>query len=407
MSRINVLIADKFAPSGVDELVAAGCDVTCDPGLSGDALREKIAATGCRVLVVRGTKVTADMLEASSELAVVVRAGAGYNTIDVAAASMRSVLVANCPGKNAVAVAELTLGLILALDRRLADNVSDLRNGVWNKGDYAKARGLKRRTLGIVGLGEIGKAVASRALAFEMNVLGWSRSLTNKAATRLGIERCDTIGELASRSDVLTVHLAANDDTRGIISAAVIEKLKAGSYLINTSRAGVLDYEALALAIRDRGIRAGLDVFPSEPGGGASAFSDPIVNVEGVVYGTHHIGASTEQAQEAIARETIRIIKEYKTTGHVPHCVNVQGESPARYVLVVRHRNRPGVLAHTLDAISHGGINVQEMENIICAGAQAACARILLDGPLPEEVLTKIRMGNEHVFAVTISPLKD
>jgi len=407
MSRIKVLIADKFAAWGVEELVEAGCDVTCDPTLSGDALHAKLAETGCRVLVVRSTKVTADMLEASSELAVVVRAGAGYNTIDVAAASQRSILVANCPGKNAVAVAELTFGLILALDRRLADNTLDLRNGVWNKGEYARARGLKRRTLGIVGLGEIGKAVARRALAFEMNVVGWSRSLTEERAGRLGIGRCATIAQLASVSDVLTVHLAANDDTRGIISADVINNLKPGSYLINTSRAGVLDYKALAVAIRERQIRAGLDVFPHEPGSGASAFSDPIMKADGVVYGTHHIGASTEQAQEAIARETIRIIKEYKTTGHVPHCVNVQGESPARYVLVVRHRNRPGVLAHTLDAISHGGNNVEEMENIICAGAQAACARILLDGPLSPEVLAQIRSGNEHVFAVTISPLRD
>jgi len=357
--------------------------------------------------VVRSTKVTADMLEASAGLAVVVRAGAGYNTIDVATASRRSILVANCPGKNAVAVAELTLGLILALDRRLVDNTIDLRNGVWNKSEYAQARGLKRRTLGVVGLGEIGKAVVCRARAFEMNVLGWSRSLTEEGATRLGIGRCETISELASRCDVLTLHLAANDETRGIISAGVIEKLKPGSYLINTSRAGVLDYDALAVAIRDRGIRAGLDVFPDEPGGGGSVFSDPIMAAPGVVYGTHHIGASTEQAQDAIARETIRIIKAYKTTGHVPHCVNVQGESPARYVLVVRHRNRPGVLAHTLDAISQDGTNVEEMENIICAQAQAACARILLDRPLSEEVLTQIRTGNEHIFAVTISPLKD
>jgi D-3-phosphoglycerate dehydrogenase len=168
---MRVLIADKFGGNGVDALRAAGCDVVLDPGLNGQALRDAIVKTLCRILVVRSTEVTADMLQAGNTLCLVVRAGAGVNTIDVTAASQRAILVANCPGKNAIAVAELTFALILGLDRRVCENVVDLRNGRWNKREYAAARGLKGRTLGVVGLGRIGEAVVRRALAFEMDVV--------------------------------------------------------------------------------------------------------------------------------------------------------------------------------------------------------------------------------------------
>ncbi len=398
---MKVLIADKFDASSVELLRACGCQVEHDAALQGDALCEAIAKTNCRVLIVRGTRVSAEMLEAAAALSVVVRAGAGMNSIDVAAASRRSILVANCPGKNAVAVAELTFGLILALDRRIVENVTDLRGGVWNKSDYTKARGLKSRTLGIVGMGQIGQAVAARALAFEMDVVAWSRSLTEDAAKTAGIQRCQSPGEVASRCDVLTVHLAATPETKGIISAEVLGQLKQGAFVINTARADVMDFDALAALTVERGIRVGLDVYPSEPAGGKGEFADKIVKAGGVVYGTHHIGASTEQAQSAIAAETIAIVKNYLRTGTVRNCVNLCAKTPATYLIVVRHRNRPGVLAHTLNAISLAGVNVGEMENIICEGAESACAQIRLDGPLDADVLRNIERGNENIFAVT------
>src|SRR5687767_13200250 len=144
---MKVLIADKFEQSGIDGLEAAGCEVISDPELKDDALRDAIAATGADVLVVRSTKVTTPMLDAG-RLALIVRAGAGYNTIDVAAASKRGIYVANCPGKNAIAVAELAFALILALDRRVPDNVADLRAGKWNKKEFSRARGLYGQTIG-------------------------------------------------------------------------------------------------------------------------------------------------------------------------------------------------------------------------------------------------------------------
>lgn len=401
---MKVLIADSFQESGIRELRDMGCDVAYEPKLKDDALRDAVARTGCAVLVVRSTKVTEPMINAGPELALIVRAGAGVNTIDIAAANRRSVLVANCPGKNSIAVAELTLGLILALDRRIVEGVLELRAGTWNKTEYSKAQGLKDRTLGVIGLGRIGEAVVRRAQAFDMNVIAWN-PLNPGKAEQLRVGYCNSPAEVASRCDVLTIHVALVKDTKNLISADVINHLKPGAYVINTARAEVMDYKALAVAVKEKGIRVGVDVFPDEPATGTGPFADAIVKAGGVVYGSHHIGASTEQAQEAIATEAVRIVQVYLRTGKVENCVNLREMSPAKYVLVVRHHNRPGVLAHTLHSISHAGVNVEEMENVICEGAENAVAFIKLDAPLGDDILKQIRIGNEHVIGVSASKL--
>src|SRR5687768_5407038 len=177
---MKVLVADAFETSGLDGLKAAGCDVVYEPALADEALVSAIAASGADVLVVRSTKVSAAMLDAG-RLSLVVRAGAGVNTIDMPAAAARGIYVSNCPGKNSIAVAELAFGLILALDRRIPDNVVDLRGGRWNKKEYAKARGLHGRTLGLLGLGSIGQEMAVRAAAFGMTTVVWSRRLDRKS----------------------------------------------------------------------------------------------------------------------------------------------------------------------------------------------------------------------------------
>ncbi len=398
---MNVLIADKFQAWGVDELKLAGCTVECNPNLQGDTLRDAIRQTGCHILIVRSTKVPAAALEGCPELGLIIRAGAGYNTIDVEAASRNSIFVSNCPGKNAVAVAELTFGLILALDRRIVENTVALRNGQWNKKEFSNADGLKDRTLGVIGLGEIGKAVVKRAHAFEMKVAAWSRSLTAEAAAELHVRKCDSPGEVAAHSHVVSIHLAANAETKNLINVEVLDRLQPGSYLINTARSEVLDYDALARVVKDRHVRAGLDVFPDEPAGGEGDYRAAILEAGGVIYGTHHIGASTSQAQNAIAAEAVRIVKVYMKRGIVENCVNIAADTPAKSVLLVRHRNRPGVLAHVLNAISVAGVNVSEMENTLCAGLESACAKIHLDDMLAADVLATIRDGHEHVLAVS------
>src|SRR5919107_328646 len=294
---MRVLIADKFEQSGRDGLDAAGCEFSYQPDVKDEALIEAVRSYAPDVLVVRSTKVTEPMIDAGAPK-LIVRAGAGYNTIDVAAASRRGVYVSNCPGKNSVAVAELALALMLALDRRVADNVIQMRAGRWDKKEFSKARGLYGRTLGLVGTGQIGREVAARARDFA-------------------------------------------------------------------------------------------DEIAREPN----------------LYGTHHIGASTDQAQEAIAAETVRIIREFKETGKVPNVVNLAARTPATHVLTVRHRDRPGVLAQVLAAVRAAEINVQEMENIIFEGAEAAVARINLEAAPAEDALARMR-DDENILEISLLELQ-
>jgi D-3-phosphoglycerate dehydrogenase / 2-oxoglutarate reductase len=401
--RMHVLIADKFEQSGQDGLKSAGCDVTYQPGLKDDALAEAVERLRPDVLVVRSTKVNEAALAAGA-LKLVVRAGAGYNTIDVAAASRRGIYVSNCPGKNSVAVAELAFALILALDRRVPDNVAALRQGQWNKAEFSKARGLFGRTLGLIGVGRIGHQMIARAKAFGMHVIAWSRSLTPEAARELDIDYQASPADVARAADIVSVHVAANPQTRGMIDASFFDAMRPGAYFINTSRAEVVDQVALGWAVRSNGVRAGLDVFANEPSGGAGDFTDDIVKMSGV-YGTHHIGASTDQAQEAIAAETVRIVRTFQETGKVPNVVNLAKATPATCALVVRHLDRPGVLAGVLDLISGARINVQEMENIVFDGAQAAVARINLESVPAPDLLEQIKAANPNVLELGLIKL--
>ena len=400
---MRVLIADKFEQSGRDGLEAAGCDYSYQPDVKDDGLVEAIKSYAPDALVVRSTKVTEAMLDAGA-LKLVVRAGAGYNTIDVAAASRRGIYVSNCPGKNSIAVAELAFALILALDRRIADNVIALRQGQWNKKEFSKARGLYGRTLGLVGTGQIGQEVIRRARGFGMPVVAWSRSLTDERAGELGIDRKESPADVARASDIVSVHVALKPDTRALIGADFFAAMREGAYFINTARGEVVDQNALVAAMRERGIRAGLDVFAAEPASASGEFADEIAR-EANLYGTHHIGASTDQAQEAIAAETVRIIRAFKETGKVPNVVNLAARTPATHLLVVRHRDRPGVLAQVRDAIRAAHINVQEMENIVFEGAEAAVARINLEGPPPAATLDQLRAGNADIIELDLLEL--
>jgi D-3-phosphoglycerate dehydrogenase len=413
---MKVLVADKFEQSGRDGLMAAGCDVTYEPDLKDDALTEAIRRSAADVLVVRGTKVTTPMLDAGA-LSLIVRAGAGYNTIDVAAASARGIYVSNCPGKNAIAVAELAFALILALDRRLPDNVAALRAGQWNKKEFSTARGLYGRSLGLVGLGSIGQEMIRRAAGFGLQVVAWSRrfdgadrAMTDAEAEGLGvgaalrsipIALAPTPADVASRADIVSVHVALGPGTKGLVDAAFLSRMKPGAYFVNTSRGEVVDHGALAKAVSEKGLRVGLDVYAAEPSGATGEFSDPILGLQNV-YGTHHIGASTDQAQEAIAAETVRIVRSFKETGRVPNVVNLARRTPATHMLVVRHKDRPGVLAHVFDQLREANLNVQETENIVFEGAEAAVARINLDGEPSPDVCARIRAGNSDVLALQV-----
>jgi D-3-phosphoglycerate dehydrogenase len=401
---MRVLIADKFEQSGRDGLQSLGCEITYQPDLKDDALVDAIRKEAPDVLVVRGTKVTEPMLDAGP-VKLVVRAGAGYNTIDVSAASKRGIYVSNCPGKNSIAVAELAFALLLAVDRRIADNVIALRRGEWNKKEFSKARGLFGRTLGLIGVGKIGQEMIPRARAFGMPVVAWSRSLTAERAAQLGVELKASPREVASESDIVSVHVAMTPETKNFLGTEFFNAMREGAYFINTARGEVVDQQALVAAMKNRGIRVGTDVYALEPTSASGEIHDEIVKEAGL-YGTHHIGASTDQAQEAIAGETVRIVKEFKETGKVPNVVNLARQTPATHRLVVRHRDRPGVLAGVLDAIKAEQINVQEMENIVFEGAAAAVARINLDNAPTKESLSKLQASNADIIELDLLELK-
>ncbi len=396
---MKVLVADKFEASGIAGLKAIGVDVDYQPELKDDSLQAAIQQSGAEVLVVRSTKVTAPMMQ-SDQLALIIRAGAGYNTIDVAAASEKGIQVSNCPGKNSQAVAELAFGLIIAADRHIANCAIDLQNGKWNKKSYSKAKGLFGRTLGLVGMGKIGQEMIVRARAFGMNVVAFSRWMTPDIAAALGIGRASSLTELAQMSDFVSVHVSLSPESRGMLKADFFDNMREGAIFINTSRAEVVEESTLLAVLKAGKISAGLDVFAAEPEGGEGECHTELAQLPNVVI-THHIGASTEQAQEAVAAETVRIVSEFKLTGTVPNVVNVKRAEVATHVLIVRHIDKPGVLADVLSVLKSEGISVQEMENVILAGAKAAIAQISVDKALSPDAMFRIK-GNDNVFDASV-----
>jgi D-3-phosphoglycerate dehydrogenase len=399
---MKVLVADRLRDEALDEMRTLGVEVVYRPDLAPSELASALGDVN--VLIVRGTEVTAHAMKAGKALNLIIRAGAGVKNIDVKTASERGIYVADCPGKNASAVAELTMTLIGCLDRRVPDAVQSIRSGKWEKEEYAKATGLKGRRIGVLGLGHVGRAVVRMALAYEMEVWGWSRSLHAQRAAELGIHRAGSVEELAQRSEILTLHVDLSDHTRGIVSRRVLEALPDGAMVVNTARAELLDYDALAELIPKKRLRVGLDVLPTEPPSRSAVYDHPILH-EGLVYATPHVGASTDEAQTAIAAETVRILRSFIVKGEVPHVVNVTHASRARYQLVVRHLDRVGALANVLAVLKRHGINIQELENTVFEGGKAGCAKIRTDTRPSEACMTEIMAFSDEVLHVDIVAL--
>ncbi len=384
---MKVLIADKLSSAATKALEAAGLKVESG---AVDALADH------DILIVRSAKVPAEIIRKAKNLQLIVRAGAGVNTIDVKAASARGVFVTNCPGKISVAVAELTCALMLGLDRRVHQANDALKHGQWNKKEYSKADGIFGKTLGVVGYGQIGREVSERAKAFGMHVVAWSRSLTDDVAEEHGVERAADLLSLAAKSDIVSVHLAHAPETKHSLNASFFAMLPENAMVVNASRDGIIDEAALTQAMKTRGIRYATDVFDGEPSAGEAAFDNALARDVSVL-ATPHIGASTEQAQDAVADETVRIVTTFVRTGQALNCVNLCKLSPAKWQLNVRHLDRVGVLANVLGSLRESNINVEEVENVIFDGAEAASARIRLGSEPPAALVEKINQY-EHVL---------
>ena len=398
---MRILFADSLAESAVERLRAGGDVCVVDPSLTAESLPEHIC--GFDVLVVRSTKVTATTLEAADQLGLVLRAGAGTNTIDADRAAELGIFVCNVPGRNAIAVAELAIGLMFAIDRHIAPATADLRAGDWNKQTYSQARGLYGSTLGIIGMGAIGIEVARRASACGLRVIVEARTDrtrdTRRRMAEIGVVEVPDQAVLLAASDIVSLHVPGGNDTVGMVDAEFLAAMKPDAVLINTSRGEVVDEAALLAALNTTDLRAGLDVFADEPSTGVGQISSELARHPKVT-ATHHIGASTEQAQMAVAEGTAEVIEAYRQ-GVVLDCVNLERVPNRTAALSIRHHDRVGVLACVLQELSRRHLNVANMQNRIFSGSEAAVAIIEIAGAIDDKLLDALGTI-EHVICASL-----
>jgi D-3-phosphoglycerate dehydrogenase len=321
----SIIVLDTLSPDGLallDAAAAKGVTYEVATGLSGEPLREALARHDgaiCR----SGVKITAASLAGNHRLRAIVRAGVGTDNIDKEAATRQGIVVMNTPAGNTVSTAEHTFALMLALSRNVAAADATLRDHRWDRNKFMGVQ-LAGKTLGIVGLGRIGQAVAQRALAFDMRVLGFDPFLSQERAAELGIELVDTVRGLLPRVDYLTVHTPLTDDTRHLVGMDELPILKRGVRLVNCARGGIYDERALVAGL-ESGVIGGvaLDVFEQEP-----CTDSPLFNMPGVLV-TPHLGASTEEAQSQVAVEGVGLLVDFLSTGAIRHAVNSSPIDPA------------------------------------------------------------------------------
>ncbi len=312
----RVFISDKLEPAGVELLRQAKLEIDDRPGLAGGELQEAVrAAEG--VIVRSGTRITAELLEEPGKLKAVVRAGVGVDNIDVAAATRKGIVVMNTPGGNTVSTAEHTLALLFALVRQLPTADQSLKQGKWERTKFVGAQ-LAGKTLGIVGLGRIGREVARRALALDLKVIGYDPFLAADRAAQLGIEAAPDLDTVLKNCDILTLHTPLTDETRNLIGARELALMKSGARVINCARGGLINEKALAEALQSSKLAgAAVDVFEPEP----PAADHPLLKLANVVT-TPHLGASTVEAQKSVALEAAQIMVDFLTRGVVQFAVN-------------------------------------------------------------------------------------
>ncbi len=400
---MRILFADGLSGAAIERLRAGGDVCVVEPSLTAAELPGHVE--GIDVLVVRSTRVTARTIEAGRELGLVVRAGSGTNTVDCRRAAELGVFVCNVPGRNAVAVAELTMGLMLATDRHIASGTADLRSGIWNKRAYSKARGLYGTTLGIVGMGAIGLEVAQRAAACGMRVVATGKPRPPSVLRRMdeiGVTTLPSLDDVLAAGDVVSVHVPGGPHTAGLVDSRFLAAMKHDAVLINTSRGEVVDEAALLAALDSTNLRAGLDVLADEPPAATGALDCALARHAKVTV-THHIGASTQQAQQAVAEGAVEVIEQYRS-GSVINCVNLESAPHKTATLSVRHYDRVGALASVLQELRRRDINVANMSNRIFAGSQAAAATIEVSGAVDEGLLDGIRSLPDIIGVTVFKP---
>lgn len=388
---MKILVACDFPEVALEQLRSLASELEYSPGITGQKLTA--AAVDAGVLVVKNTRISRETISRAEALQMIVHAGPGPGKVDLEVASEAAVFVSDCPTQHATAVAELTMALVLALDRRLIEHALAAREGSWKRAELGDARGLADRTIGILGYDEVGRRVAHRARAFGMHVVAWSADFTSETPSEPDIEICNWPRELARRSDVVTVHAPRDEaaDQGVLVDAEFLENLPEGAYLVHVGHPGAIDRHALADAINRRGLRVASDVHDVEPTSDKTGIRLRLCELPGVVC-TQHIGDLTQQSRRATAAETVRIIRAYLVSGAVENCLNLAEHSPATWQLVLRIRDQVGVMAAVLEAVRADGINAEEISSRVFRGAKAAWSTIALDERPSMEALNAIRV---------------
>lgn len=385
---MKILVACDLPEDALRPLNSLATEVLIHPDADGPRLRELIKDVG--ILVVGDARVAPETIAHGKSLQMIVRAGPGPGEVAVDEASGQGVFVTHCPDQHATAVAELAFALMLALDRRIIENMEGLRDGRWNREEVGDADGLAGRTLGILGYNAVGKLVAERARAFGMHIVAWSPSTAGgPAPTDPSIEFCNWPRELARKADVVTVHVGSDEARGAVVDAEFLASMKPGASLVHVGHPGAADEGALLEAVQQQKIRVALDVFTSAPAGDHARFRCSLCSLPGVVV-TQHIGPLTAQARRAVAAEVVRIIREFVVTGEAIQCINLLERSPATWQLVLRVRDQVGVMAAILEAIRADGINAQEITSRVFTGAKAASCTIALDERPSTEALEAV-----------------
>ena len=356
---MKIIIADGLAASALDLLRAEGWDVDASAGRAPDQLASDLADADA--LIVRSaTKVTAPLIAAAPRLRVIARAGTGVDNVDIPAASARGIVVMNAPGANSVSVAELAIGLVLALARHVPAADAAMKQGKWEKKKFLGEE-IREKTLGLAGLGRIGQEVARRAAAFGMRIIAHDPFISEQVAGDLGVELV-SLDDLFTRADYLSLHMPSNEKTRHLVNADRLARARKGIRIVNTARGDLIDETALADAIEAGHVAgAALDVFQTEPP------PDPRLQTLPQVVATPHIAASTREGQELVGVETAAAVRDFLRDGIIRNAVNfpsISAEEFSRLRPFVELGERLGAFlaqmnddrAHTLAVRYYGGL---------------------------------------------------
>jgi len=386
---MKTLVGCSLPQWALQELRSLGTELLYEPKVTTERMEKLIGDVA--VLVVRRTRVSSEVIAAGKALQLIVRAGTNTANIAVEEASTQGIFVSNCPHKDAVAIAELTLALLLALDRGVLENVAALKKGLLDEPEAIDARGLAGRTLGILGFGPVEREIVKRARAFDMKLLAWSPTLTPELAVAGNVGFCGWPRELARESEMVTVYAPQQETDELLVDAEFLQNMRDGAYLVYVGHPAALDETALAEVAKERNLRVAYDISaPQLAGSNAGRFRSRLQALPNVI-GTHHLADRTQQAYQATATEVVRVIREFLVAGEVVNCVNILEHSPATWQLVLRLRDTVGVLASIMEHIRTDGINVEEMSSRVFMGAQAGFCTIALDERPSTEALNAIR----------------